>query len=96
MRFDGQPILISGAGRGLGEAIAKHLAAEGAVVGVADINERSAHDVTAAIHAAGGRVITEAEQSCVVYGMPRVVKEAGLAETEARLEDMAVAIARLL
>ena len=54
-RFDGQPILISGAGRGLGEGIAKHLAAEGAVVGVADINEPSAHDVTAAIRAAGGQ-----------------------------------------
>ena len=38
-RFAGQPILISGAGRGLGEGIAKHLAREGAVVGVADINE---------------------------------------------------------
>ncbi len=54
-RFDGQPILISGAGRGLGEGIAKHLASEGAVVGVADINEQSAHDVTAAIRAAGGQ-----------------------------------------
>jgi len=54
-RFDGQPILISGAGRGLGEGIANHLAAEGAVVGVADINERSARDVTAAICAAGGQ-----------------------------------------
>jgi meso-butanediol dehydrogenase / (S,S)-butanediol dehydrogenase / diacetyl reductase len=53
-RFDGQPILISGAGRGLGEGIAKHLASEGAVVGVADINEQSAHDVTAAIRASGG------------------------------------------
>ena len=53
-RFDGQPILISGAGRGLGEGIARHLAGEGAVVGVADINEQSAHDVAAAIRAAGG------------------------------------------
>lgn len=55
MRFAGQPILISGAGRGLGEAIAKHLAVEGAIVGVADINEQSAHDVTAAIRGAGGQ-----------------------------------------
>lgn len=54
-RFDGRPILISGAGRGLGEGIAKHLASEGAVVGVADINEQSAHDVVAAIRAAGGK-----------------------------------------
>ena len=55
MRFAGQPILISGAGRGLGEGIAKHLAAEGAVVGVADVNGQSARDVTAAIGAAGGK-----------------------------------------
>lgn len=53
-RFDGQPILISGAGRGLGEAIAKHLAASGAVVGVADIDEQSAQSVAAAIREAGG------------------------------------------
>jgi NAD(P)-dependent dehydrogenase (short-subunit alcohol dehydrogenase family) len=55
MRFEGRPILISGAGRGLGEGIARHLASEGAIVGVADINEQSAHDVVAAIRAAGGR-----------------------------------------
>ncbi|HEU4651390.1 MAG TPA: SDR family oxidoreductase, partial [Croceibacterium sp.] len=53
-RFEGQPILISGAGRGLGAGIAKHLAGEGAIVGIADINEQSAHDVTAAIRTAGG------------------------------------------
>ena len=55
MRFDGQPILISGAGRGLGEGIARHLAAEGAVVGIADVNGQSAHDVAAAIGVAGGK-----------------------------------------
>ena len=54
-RFDGQPILISGAGRGLGEGIARHLAAEGAIVGVADVNGQTARDVTAAIGAAGGK-----------------------------------------
>jgi meso-butanediol dehydrogenase/(S,S)-butanediol dehydrogenase/diacetyl reductase len=55
VRFAGQPILISGAGRGLGEGIARHLASEGAIVGVADINEQSAHEVTRAIRAAGGQ-----------------------------------------
>ena len=54
-RFAGQPILISGAGRGLGEGIAKHLASEGATVGVVDINGQTARDVTAAIGAAGGK-----------------------------------------
>ena len=55
MRFDGHPILISGAGRGLGEGIARHLAGEGAVVGIADVNGQNARDVTAAITDAGGR-----------------------------------------
>jgi NAD(P)-dependent dehydrogenase (short-subunit alcohol dehydrogenase family) len=55
MRFEGQPILISGAGRGLGEGIARQLASEGAVIGVADIDEANAHDVAASIREAGGR-----------------------------------------
>ncbi|WP_305097718.1 SDR family NAD(P)-dependent oxidoreductase [Croceibacterium aestuarii] len=54
-RLEGRPILISGAGRGLGEGIARHLAAEGAVVGVADVNGDTAHDVAAAISGAGGK-----------------------------------------
>ena len=55
MRFEGRPILISGAGRGLGEGIARQLAAEGATVGVADINGETAHAVTRSINDAGGR-----------------------------------------
>lgn len=43
---------------------------------------------------AGGQVLTEAEASCVVYGMPRVVKEAGLSVAEAPLEQMVAAITR--
>ena len=54
MRFEGRPILISGAGRGLGEGIAKHLAAEGAIVGVADVNGQTARDVAAVISDNGG------------------------------------------
>lgn len=38
---------------------------------------------------AGGRVIVEAERSCVVYGMPRVVMEARLASSEATIDAMA-------
>jgi two-component system chemotaxis response regulator CheB len=49
-----------------------------------------------AIKAAGGEVLTEAEASCVVYGMPRMVHEAGLSVAEVLLDDMAAAmIARL-
>jgi two-component system chemotaxis response regulator CheB len=45
-----------------------------------------------AIHAAGGALLTEAESSCVVYGMPRAVFEAGLDATAFRLGEMAKAI----
>jgi two-component system, chemotaxis family, protein-glutamate methylesterase/glutaminase len=40
------------------------------------------------IKARGGQIITEAEQSCVVYGMPRSVVEAGLSDQSASLEMM--------
>lgn len=46
----------------------------------------------AAIHRAGGTVLTESELSCVVYGMPRCVKEAGYSKAEAPIETMAAAI----
>jgi two-component system chemotaxis response regulator CheB len=49
-----------------------------------------------AIREAGGRVLTEAESSCVVYGMPRVVFEAGLSVASAPLEAMASLIVRHL
>lgn len=45
-----------------------------------------------AVKAAGGVVLTESEESCVVYGMPRVVAEAGLSDAQAPIERMAAAI----
>jgi two-component system chemotaxis response regulator CheB len=44
------------------------------------------------IKALGGMVLTEAEATCVVYGMPRSVMEAGLSDASVPLERMAVAI----
>jgi two-component system chemotaxis response regulator CheB len=44
------------------------------------------------IKAQGGQVLTESEESCVVYGMPRSVVEAGLSDASVTLEHMAVAI----
>jgi two-component system chemotaxis response regulator CheB len=40
------------------------------------------------VKANGGLVLTEAEQSCVVYGMPKAVYEAGLADAQAELPAM--------
>src|SRR4051812_39195158 len=47
-----------------------------------------------AVKAAGGRVLCEAESTCVVYGMPRAVAEAGLADEVLPLHELPAAIAR--
>ena len=44
------------------------------------------------IKARGGVILTEAEDSCVVYGMPRSVVEAGLSDHAVSLEGLAQAI----
>jgi two-component system chemotaxis response regulator CheB len=49
-------------------------------------------DGCAWIKAKGGHVLTEAEESCVVYGMPRSVVEAGLSDQSAPLDGIAQAI----
>jgi len=49
-------------------------------------------DGAAWIKAQGGCMLTEAEESCVVYGMPRSVVDAGLSDHSAPLELIAEAI----
>jgi two-component system chemotaxis response regulator CheB len=44
------------------------------------------------IKAKGGTVFTEAEDSCVVYGMPRAIVDAGLSDRAIGLDSMADAI----
>lgn len=44
------------------------------------------------IKAQGGTVLTEAESSCIIYGMPRSVVEAGLSDAAIPLPSMAQAI----
>jgi two-component system, chemotaxis family, protein-glutamate methylesterase/glutaminase len=51
-------------------------------------------DGARAVKAAGGRILCEAESTCVVYGMPRAVAEAGLADEVLPLHQLAAAIAR--
>jgi two-component system chemotaxis response regulator CheB len=48
------------------------------------------------VKAQGGRVFTEAEDTCVVYGMPRSVVEAGLSDAVVPLSDMPRAIIEAL
>ncbi|QIZ70254.1 protein-glutamate methylesterase/protein-glutamine glutaminase [Oxynema aestuarii] len=44
------------------------------------------------IKAKGGTIVTEAEESCVVYGMPRSLVEAGLSDRQVPLKQMAQVI----
>jgi two-component system chemotaxis response regulator CheB len=46
----------------------------------------------ARIKAQGGRIYTEAEETCVVYGMPAAVVEAGLSDRSIPLDRLAEAI----
>jgi two-component system chemotaxis response regulator CheB len=53
-------------------------------------------DGARAVKAAGGRVLAEAESTCTVYGMPRAVVEAGLADRVLPLDELPAAIAEEL
>lgn len=48
------------------------------------------------IKAVGGKVITEAESSCVVYGMPRAVVEASLSDLSAPLDKIAQTVMEMV
>ncbi|WP_454619315.1 SDR family NAD(P)-dependent oxidoreductase [Bradyrhizobium cenepequi] len=60
MSFDlkGRAIVVTGSGRGIGEAIARSLAADGALLTIADIDEANASTVAEGIRAAGGKAIS--------------------------------------
>jgi len=56
----GKTAIVTGAGSGIGRAIALRLAAEGVTVGVFDINEAGAGETVKAIEAADGKAVAVA------------------------------------
>ncbi len=53
--LEGKVAIVTGAGSGIGAAVSRQLANEGAEIVVADLNEDAAHKTAAAIAADGGR-----------------------------------------
>ena len=49
-----------------------------------------------AVKSAGGRCLAEAEESCVVYGMPRAVVHAGLVDAIHPLDGLPTALNTLV
>jgi len=84
-RLDGKAAVVTGAGRGIGRAIAELLAAEGAAVVVndlgADVDGRGAQasvadEVVAAIRARGGRAVASHESVADFQAAERIVETA--------------------
>jgi NAD(P)-dependent dehydrogenase (short-subunit alcohol dehydrogenase family) len=79
--LDGKVALVTGAARWLGRGYAETLAAKGAAVIVADINEAGAHEVAEAIRAAGGQAqavaMDVASEASVEAGMAQARKAFG-------------------
>lgn len=56
MTLRGRTAIVTGAAQGIGRAIAARLAADGAAVAIADINQAAAEQAANELHAAGARV----------------------------------------
>ena len=92
----GKHILITGAGRGLGEAYARAAAAEGARVVVSDINQDAVESVADSINRQGGQALAvvsdvtdwEACKSLVAAAVERFGKLDGLVNNAGYLEPV--------
>lgn len=76
-RFEGKVAFVTGAGMGIGEAVAKRLAAEGASVAVVDFNRDSAERVAAGLDRALALEVDVRDAQAVSAAVERTVSEFG-------------------
>ncbi len=86
-RFDGRTVIVTGGGGGIGGAICRRFAQEGARVAVFDVNAEAATRVAEAIRAAGGRADAF---ECDITRRPSV--DAAVAASDVALGPVAVLI----
>jgi NAD(P)-dependent dehydrogenase (short-subunit alcohol dehydrogenase family) len=75
MRFAGQTAIVTGAGRGMGRAVALALAKEGAAVVVAELDRAPAEQVVGEIEGAGGRAVAVTVDIARVEDVRRLFKD---------------------
>ena len=81
-QFEGKIAIVTGGGSGIGEAIVKELAANGATVVVADRDQTGIDRVVAAVKAAGGTAtgcaidVASAEQNAAMVALTRATRGA--------------------
>ena len=76
-RFTGRTAIVTGAGSGIGEAIARQLAAEGARVLVSDISQDAAERVAGEIGEAARADVTDVSDGADVERMIAAAEEFG-------------------
>ena len=97
-RFDGEVAVVTGAGRGMGRAVAMRLAAEGAKLVVAELNPEHGEEVATEIRGGGGTAVAVAVDVAKTSDVTRLFEEAvkAFGTVDILVNNAGIAVARSL